>query len=232
MKKHHHIKLFACVFWAALLLSLNHLRGDLPVSGLVKQAYLFTAENPYGPLLYLALHALRPFAFVPVTVLILLSGSLFGFGYGLLFAGIGEMLAANLAYFIGYALGKETLHEGRHGLLARWEERLLKNGFESVMSMHLMHVPFDLISFGSGYLEVRWRDYFLGTLVGFLPGMIMMVSLGASIENMAEFDFSQMEFNKNLIFISASLLFGTLLVHRWLHRRHATQLLCETPKMP
>jgi len=67
-------------------------------------------------------------------------------------------------------------------LVARWSQRLRDNGFESVLVMRLLFLPYDLVSYMCGGLRIRWTSFLLATVLGSLPGTISFVLLGASLE--------------------------------------------------
>jgi uncharacterized membrane protein YdjX (TVP38/TMEM64 family) len=49
-----------------------------------------------------------------------------------------------------------------------------------VLLMRLLYLPFDAVNYGCGLTSMRQRDFFLGTALGIMPGLIAFVLLGGS----------------------------------------------------
>jgi len=110
--------------------------------------------------------------FFPITVLntavIVTFGPLLGFTCAL----TGSMSAAVASYGIGYALGRRTIRRLAGKRLDRLNRFLSKRGFLTVLAVRLVPVaPFAVVNMAAGALQVRFRHYVLGTLLGLLPGI-------------------------------------------------------------
>ncbi|GAB4168460.1 MAG: hypothetical protein Kow00100_08510 [Geothermobacteraceae bacterium] len=132
-------------------------------------------------LVYVVFYALRPLIFFPATLLTMSSGLLFGPWLGILLTIVGENASANFAFFLARHLGRDWIarHEGTR--LKDWEQRLRRRGFETVLVMRLIYLPFDLVNYGCGLTAMSQRDFFYGTFIGILPGLAGFVLLGGSI---------------------------------------------------
>jgi uncharacterized membrane protein YdjX (TVP38/TMEM64 family) len=153
--------------------------AGLGIGDLLRTAHAFLAHHPAAPLVFVAAYTLRPLLLFPALWLTLLAGSVFGLWLGMLYTIIGQNLSAALAYWLGRWLELD-LEDG--GLLARWQHTLREQGFTTVLILRVVYSPFDLVSIACGVMAVPWWPYAAGTLVGTLPSIATVVSVGASID--------------------------------------------------
>jgi len=220
LTKKHLPKMVALVFWLGLIYSFQHYKisNSLSYKDMLISLYEFFTMSMWGPVIYIALYAVRPLILFPATLLTALSGTLFGFWWGITYTIIGENASANFAYTIGRFFGKDLRLED--SFIGKWVTWLKKRPFESVLFMRLFYFPFDLTNYGSGVLKVSWPSYSLATFIGILPGLTTFVALGAAISvdefrtNGLSFD----AFNPKFIALSIFIFISSLLLSRWLRR--------------
>lgn len=221
--KRHAPKVVALVFWAALVYSFQHYRitNELSYSDMLMSLLDFFTTTMWGPVIYMGLYAIRPLIFFPATLLTALSGTLFGFWWGVLYTIIGENASANFAYWIGRWFGKDMKLED--SLIGNWIEALRARPFGTVLFMRLFYVPFDLTNYGSGILKIKWSAYVIATLIGIMPGLTTFVALGAAldIERFRENGLSFDIFDPYFLGLSAVIFFVSLGLSRLLKRWHA-----------
>ncbi|MEL6802696.1 MAG: VTT domain-containing protein, partial [Bacteroidota bacterium] len=218
--KKHLPKIIALIFWGSLIYAFNDYRVSQGLSNtdLAFQLVDFFTNTIYGPLIYIVLYAIRPIIFFPATLLTALSGVLFGLWWGILYTIIGENASANFAYWIGRFFGKGLKLED--SFIGNWVEGLRKNAFETILFMRLAFFPFDFTNYAAGIIKVNWRQYFLATLIGIMPGLTIFVSLGASVdlETLKNDGISFSIFDPTLISVSVAILIGSIILARYLKR--------------
>lgn len=187
-------KLIGGSFWLALLIAFTHYRlsNDLSYLDMLFMLIDFFTMSMWGPLTYMVLYAVRPLIFFPATLLTALSGALFGPVLGILYTVIGENASANLAYWVGRFFGADLKLEDT--VIGNLVEKLRKNTFGAVLFMRLAYFPFDLTNYGAGIVRAKWREYFLATLIGIMPGLTVFVLLGASLD-LSEFQTTGLSFD-------------------------------------
>ena len=140
--------------------------------------------SAWGPVAFVAVYLLRPLLFFSAAVLTVAGGFLFGAAGGValvvLAANGSAMVAYGLARWFGAGVGQEADPAGR---LARWTGRLRHRSFESVISMRLLQLPYDLVSYLAGAVRIHPGAFLLGTAVGSLPATVAFVLFGASLES-------------------------------------------------
>ena len=216
----HGTKFSAGLFWLALLGGYAwYMRSTgLSAQEAALQLRDFLAESAWGPLLYILLYTLRPLIFFPATIMTAMSGYLYGPLLGTGYALIGGNLAGSLAYFVGRFFGGDLFNQDdaeASGFVARYAANLRRNGFESVLIMRLIYLPYDLVNYLCGFVRVPWIQYATATLLGVLPGSLTFTLLGSVLQ-------SESGSQRWLLagFSLAMLLLG-LGLSRWLKARRA-----------
>jgi phospholipase D1/2 len=158
-----------------------------PLSGLV------TADNvravlkavrgePWAIVVVILVFVLAGAIVFPLNILILATAAVFGPWLGILYGGAGAVTSGLVMFSIGSLLGREALYRmlgerWRHGL-----EGVRKRGLLAVVTLRLLPIaPFTLVNLAAGASGIRFVDFLVGTLIGILPGLILMAIMGDRI---------------------------------------------------
>lgn len=219
----HWQKLLAASIWVALvggfaLYAASTGRGPTQIL----QDVVALLRTPFGPLLYIVIYALRPLAFFSATLLTLLGGAIWGPLLGVLYTVIGANISATVAYLFGRVFGQGVLPEGQsQGVIGRYADGMRRNAFTTVLIMRLVYLPYDLVNYMAGLLQVAYRPFILATIIGSLPGTLTFVLAGASvnIDDVFAGTVSPSIFNPWTLAASATLFIAGIGVARLLRRR-------------
>ncbi|WP_449277249.1 TVP38/TMEM64 family protein [Leucobacter sp. GX24907] len=165
------------MLWLAFhvrLPSADHLRDDLGAWG--GAAWL-------GFILLYALVAITP---IPISIMAVAGGVLFGVVEGSILSVIGAFLGSWAAYWLARALGKSVVKRllGRHA--ATVEAHLENAGVEAVYLLRLMPgIPYWPVNYGSGAFGISQRDFLVGSSLSTVPGQVSLVAIGAFIADPA-----------------------------------------------
>jgi uncharacterized membrane protein YdjX (TVP38/TMEM64 family) len=139
-----------------------------------------------GPVVFAAVYAGLSLTPVPVSVLSIGSGVLFGLGTGLPAALAGAITGAAAGFALARRLGRGSMVrlQERAGpgaaRLAALDSLLRRRGLITVISIRLAPVlPFAVLNMGCGLTAVRPRDYTVGSAIGMTPGATALVAVGA-----------------------------------------------------
>ena len=110
------------------------------------------------------------------------AGYLYTFFPGLLFSLMGAALGTSVSFYLAKVLGTDAVH-----LLlgekktAYYVERLnSKRAYSIVFLIYLIPgIPKDIVSYAAGVSEMRWRPFFLFSMLGRIPGMTGSLLIGA-----------------------------------------------------
>ncbi|MBK5929470.1 phosphatidylserine/phosphatidylglycerophosphate/cardiolipin synthase [Halochromatium salexigens] len=132
-------------------------------------------HSAWGVPIVLTAFVIASLVAVPVTLLILVTTLVFDPLLGALIALVASAIAAVGGYGIGHYTGAKTAKKRLGGRLGELRERLTKGGIFTVVTLRIVPVaPFAVLNLLAGALQVRFRDYVLGTLIGMAPGVIAM----------------------------------------------------------
>jgi uncharacterized membrane protein YdjX (TVP38/TMEM64 family) len=135
------------------------------------------ASMPFTPAIAVATFTLAGSLLVPVTLLIAVTGIVFGPYYGALYAITGSMLSAALTYGLGAWIGRDTVRELLGARINRLSRRIAKRGILAVMVVRVLPVaPFIVVNVVAGASHIGLRDFLLGTLFGMAPGIVLTVT--------------------------------------------------------
>ncbi|MGD9573331.1 MAG: TVP38/TMEM64 family protein [Thermoleophilia bacterium] len=180
------IRLAAAVFWAGTVggVIVWAVSAGIGAGDAATRLVDAIQGSAWGPVAFVAVYLLRPLLFFSAAVLTVAGGFLFGAPGGValvvLAANGSAMVAYGLARWFGAGVGSAADPTGR---LARWTARLRHRSFESVISMRLLHLPYDLVSYLAGAVRIHPGAFLLGTAVGSLPATVAFVLFGASLES-------------------------------------------------
>lgn len=115
-----------------------------------------------------------------------IAGWLFGFWPAFLMVVGALTIAGMLGFSLARYLFRDTLR-GFLGLrLARFDDRVQREGMFYLLTLRLLHVPFTLVNYLSGVSEIQLRTFVWTTVVGLVPGTVVLVGLGAGLPSLYE----------------------------------------------
>ncbi len=136
-----------------------------------------------GVILFAAIYVVATLFLLPVWILTLAAGALFGIVGGLLVVLAASLAGAIAAFFIARHALKERVRKffARHSLLRTVDRALRKAGWKVVALMRLSPlVPFTAQNYFYGASQVKFTQFALGTGLGLVPGTLVEVTLGAT----------------------------------------------------
>jgi len=142
-------------------------------------------NNPAAFYLVVGAYLLGSLVLFPVTILNVATIFAFGPILGNIYGLFGWLAGAAMGYGIGRALGRQSVRTLARSRLGRLIQPAGRNGFLTVLTLRVFPVaPFTLINFFVGATGIRFRDFFLASLVGRIPGIILLTLAGAQVENL------------------------------------------------
>ncbi len=149
------------------------------LSGWAESARHVTAA-PVWVILTFVLAGLVAFPFFLLIVATVMTyGPIPGFIYSL----IGGTLSAVLVYWIGGRLGRNFVRKVGGSKINTISKKIAKHGLINIIFVRIVPVaPFTLINLVAGASRINFRDYVLGTLIGFVPGMLAVTLLANRIK--------------------------------------------------
>lgn len=136
----------------------------------------------WGLAAFVAMYALVALTPIPVTIMAVTGGLVFGLPVGTALSMIGVVAGCWGAYWLARGLGRETVMRLLGGHAEMVEERLEGGGFYAVCTLRLFPgIPYWPVNYGSGALGIGSRDFLIATTLSALPGQLSLVAIGAFI---------------------------------------------------
>lgn len=150
----------------------------------------------------------------PITILnvatVFTFGPILGNAYGL----AGWLASAMMGYAIGRGAGRELVHRVLGPRLHRLIHQLGRHGFLTVLTMRIVPVaPFMLVNMFVGASVIRFWDFLLASLVGRIPGIVILTVAGGQLENVL-----RSRAVEGFLLLATVVLLMPLLSH-WLFKR-------------
>ncbi len=126
---------------------------------------------------------------IPVSILSLAAGFVFGLPLGVVLVSIGSVLGASAAFLVGRFFVREWVAKRIAGLprFRALDQATRHEGFVIVFLSRLSPlIPFNLMNYGLALTSVRFRDYFLASWIGMLPVTVLYVYIGSVAKDLAE----------------------------------------------
>lgn len=143
----------------------------------------------FAPLVFVLLYGLRGIVVViPVLVMSLTSGLVFGVFWGWLLNVSGATIGSSLSFLVSRYFGRdfvESLPLLKVDSFKKIDNSAAENGFKVVLFMRLVPLfQYDVVNFGCGLSKISFRDYFLASFIGMLPGGFITNFLGSSLDDL------------------------------------------------
>jgi len=127
---------------------------------------------------------------IPSEALIIFAGAIgIGVWTVVIFAGLGSILGAIIAFFIARKGGKPLVEKF---LGEEWVNHVDgwvgQNGAKAILITRLIPIiPFDLISYMSGVTSIDFKKYLLATTIGAFPRCLMLALIGSTAGRVLKF---------------------------------------------
>jgi uncharacterized membrane protein YdjX (TVP38/TMEM64 family) len=143
----------------------------------------------WGPFFLGAFYIPASVLLVPGTLVTLAGGALFGFWETVVAISLGSTAGACAAFLVGRRIARPWVEQqvASNAKFQAIDRAIGEQGFKIVLLLRLSPVfPFNLLNYALSLTRVTFRDYFLASWPGMLPGTIMYVYIGSTFKNLAE----------------------------------------------
>jgi len=133
-------------------------------------------------LVFIGIYAVVAMTPIPVTVMAVTGGLLFGLVEGTILSVIGVLIGCWGAYWLARGLGREVTIKllGSHN--RNVQQHLSQAGFQAVVMLRLLPgFPYWPVNYGSGAFGVGQREFMLASLISVVPGQVSLVAIGSFI---------------------------------------------------
>ncbi|MDD4955964.1 MAG: VTT domain-containing protein [Candidatus Omnitrophica bacterium] len=121
---------------------------------------------------------------------------------------IASSIGTSCTFFISRFLFQKQVEALLGGKFMPLREKLSRNGFYMVFFLRVIPlVPYEALNYLGGISKIKFKDYFLATFLGLLPGIFIAIYFSdslAKVHNLKEFI--------SIKFLILSLLFAAVLL--------------------
>ena len=142
-----------------------------------------------GMFLYGSFYFLLGVFSLPASLITISAGFLFGFLPGILIANLGSTLGAAAMFILGRFLFRDFVERQveKSGFLKNFDTLMEKRGFKIVVLARLaIFMPYGILNYAFSATKIPLRTFILGSMIGMLPGSILYILIGTSIENLSD----------------------------------------------
>lgn len=134
-------------------------------------------------LVYIIAYVLNTISVLPpIAPLSLAAGLIFGPFYGALYLMLAAVLGTSATFMISRYFARALVDRMAKGRFRDFDERLKANGFMTVFFLRVIPLlPYEVLNYASGLSKIRFKDYFLATLLGLIPGVAIAAFFGGSL---------------------------------------------------
>ena len=208
---------------ATLMLMLALVWRFTPLRDFLQPAWLISSAQqlealPMTPLLIIAVYVIGGLLLIPVTLLIGITGIVFGTMPGTLYAMTGAMASAAVGYALGTWLGHDIVRRFLSSRINRLSHRLARRGILAMIVVRLLPLaPFGVVNIVAGASHIRLQDYLIGTAIGLAPGILLTTAFAHNLlQAIREPSAATIGV---MVIVLLLLIAFTLLTHRLLRRR-------------
>lgn len=215
-------KVLMLLFWGGLIVLCFINREKISVEGIVN---LVPKNSALSVVVMLLLFAVKGIAvFIYGSILYAASGILFSLPVAIIINTIGTVIMTTIPFYIGKKAGGKMIDS----LLKKNKKlellRDTQNKNEFLVSFFLRMVgllPADLVAMYLGASGMRYKPYFLGTVIGLMPAIVCFSIMGMSID-----DVGSPEFLISMIVEIGLMLLSLLIYFVWKARNYKKRREC------
>lgn len=220
--KSHLLRIITFVFWVVIIIvyfrykHIHHLTN----MDITKKLYHFMEKDLLiWAFIYIWVYILRTIIFVPASLLVILSPSLFWFKLAFLYTMIWENTSAALWYFLGNFFGKDLLKSKFLKKLEKTKDKLKAETFETILISRLLFLPFDLVNYFAGFLQINFKLFFLWTFIWTIPWILVLLFAWDSVKNVTNFNIHNITINYKYLIYSGLIFIIPLIFYYFYKKR-------------
>jgi uncharacterized membrane protein YdjX (TVP38/TMEM64 family) len=169
------------VIFAAIIMLCIHLSSHMTPH---KITAFVEDTGPLAPVSFIALCTIKPLLFfLPSLGLTVVAGIMFGACWGTAYVAIGGALSTLVGFYFARWMGRSLIERlvMKNRYLAETEEKARTSGKNVVLYLRLVNVPWDLVSYWAGLSGIRFKDFYIASLIPLIPVSFLYTYFGSTI---------------------------------------------------
>jgi uncharacterized membrane protein YdjX (TVP38/TMEM64 family) len=183
------VKTRRALLFAILLAAVALAALFLPVEETLVALQSWVESNPsWAIIVVTASITVGTLLLLPLSLMMMLSGLLFGLLKGFIVVWVAGLLASSAAFWIGRTVARPWIERKikRKAIFTSIDRAIHRKGFVVVLLTRLVIlIPYPLLNYSLGLTSVKFRDSLLATSLGAIPAFFLFVYLGTTVSNIA-----------------------------------------------
>ena len=101
---------------------------------------------------------------------------------------LGALVGTSATFLISRYFGRSLVDRMLKGKFKTLDDKLEKNGFMTILFFRVVPlVPYEVLNYAAGLSKIKFKDYFLATLLGLIPGVVISAFFGGSLGEIQSF---------------------------------------------
>lgn len=180
-------------------------------------------DNPLAPFIILGLYLLGGLIAFPVLLLIIVTSLVFEPFSAFALAMGGSLMSGMMMFWIGSVLGRKFVRAVAGKRINRLSRNLARQGLLTIVVLRIVPIaPYSIVNLVAGASHIRFRDFFIGTVIGMFPGIFGITLFTGSLK---QFILEPTAFNIAIlagsIIIAAAILVWLMKVTKRMYRKSA-----------
>lgn len=143
----------------------------------------------WAPIIYILFYTIGTILILPSTPLNLSGGAIFGIWWGTLWTTLAAIIAAVIAFYYSRTIGREFIAHKFAKKIVAIDAEMQQGGLFYMFAIRLLPIiPYGIVNFAAGLTSISFRDYFTGTILGTLPGILPFVMMGSGLKSITQGD--------------------------------------------
>lgn len=148
-----------------------------------------------APLIFLLLASILPIFLFPAGVFSVIGGLLFGFVKGAILTIIAATIYTNVMFLISRYFARTYFEKFLERKLTLKQYNRIFGISNRKLALFLIIfrlvplLPNSVVSYSYGLTSLSFRKYFVANLIGLIPGRILWINFGSSLNNIWSFEF-------------------------------------------
>ena len=170
----------------------------------------------FAPIIYLLLASILPIFLFPPGIFSAIGGYLFGFTHGFILSIIASIIYTSVMFIISRYFASDYVEKYLAKKLSKKQYDTIFGISENKLMIFLIIyrlipvLPNSVICYSYGLTRISFKKYFIGNIIGLIPGKMIWLHFGTTLNNIGS-----MEFLYGIIIVLAFIFISSRLSKRF-----------------
>ena len=149
----------------------------------------------FAPIIYLLLASVLPIFLFPPGIFSAIGGYLFGFTHGFILSIISALIYTSAMFFIARYFASDYVEKYLAKKLTKKQYDTIFDISENKLTLVLIIyrlipvLPSSVVCYSYGLTRISFKKYFIGNLIGLIPGKLIWLHFGTTLNNIGSIEF-------------------------------------------